>query len=70
MALKVRIPLDQLKSFTVSFPIKSYISAPAPNGQALVERVLVSGEFPNGWSVTTNSGPSTTLFLAIVYETW
>ena len=44
MALKVRIPLDVLKPFVVSLPLTSYVSAPAPNGQALVKRVLVSGQ--------------------------
>ena len=62
MALKVRIPLDVLKPFVVSLPIAPYVSAPAPNGQALVKRVIVSGQLPRGWSVATNLGPCTTLF--------
>ena len=64
---KVQIPLDVLKQFVVSLPLTSYVSAPAPNGQALVKRVLVkrvlvSCQLPRGWSVATNFCPCTTLF--------
>ena len=62
MSLRVRIPLDLLKPFVVSLPLTSYLSAPAPSGQAIVQRVLAAGQLPNGWSVATNLGQCTTLF--------
>ena len=60
-SLKVRIPLNLLKPFIISLPLKSYINAPAPNGEALCRRALASKQLPVGWHVQTHS-QCTTLY--------
>ena len=62
LSLKVRVPLNLLKPFIVSLPLSCYLNAPAPNGQALAKRLLASHQLPVGWSVSSNPGPSTTLY--------
>ena len=62
LSLKVRVPLNLLKPFIVSLPLYCYLNAPAPNGQALAKRLLASHQLAVDWSVSSNPGPSTTLY--------
>ena len=62
MTLKVRIPLNLLRPFTVSLPLTHYINAPVPNGLALVKRLIITDKLPLGWIESTSHGPCITLF--------
>ena len=61
--LKVRIPLDMLKPFLVSFPLEQYLDAPAPSREVLQTRISRMDRLPDGWSsVSDEANHVTTLF--------
>ena len=61
--LKVRVQLDMLKPFLVSFPLEQYLDAPAPSREVLQRRINRMDRLPDGWSsVTDEANHVTTLF--------
>ena len=62
LSLKVRVPLELLKPFTVSLPLMSYVNAPLVSGEPLSKRLLATKQLPPGWSVASESSRCTTLY--------